>query len=397
MPIAPPHARCQAQSLKEPLNELHVQPPDDTLTRSRDETFPQPLARLLTWPSPHSLPDADPTRRALLRRASALTLGATSAALGAWPARAAPEGEAKAEAQAEAGVTEGRWHDRSRLRDIPWRLRLPDGDGAVALVVFSHGLGGSLDGGTEWAQAWAEAGVATLHLQHAGSDRAIWRGGLPAVKAAATAEQLVERAHDVQFAVEQLLKLRQDRNGPWSRVRPEALGMAGHSFGAQTTLAVAGRDYQVRGAPDLSESHFKAFAAFSPSVGHGAGGIKGITRPMLCLTGSLDGNPLGPERDGRYRRAVYDALPAGAKAQLWLEGADHMSLGGAGERGAGFGQRLLGRPRERAPERLAAHHAALVKSISTDWWRWRLLDDEAAMTRLKAPKGLDADDEWLQG
>jgi len=387
MPIAPPHARCQVQSLNEPLNEPHIQP--------LDETFTRPLARSLTWPSPHSLPDADPTRRALLRRASALTLGATSAALGAWPALAAPEGEAKAEA--EAGVTEGRWHDRSRLRDIPWRLRLPEGDGAVALVVFSHGLGGSLDGGTEWAQAWAEAGVATLHLQHAGSDRAIWRGGLPAVKAAATAEQLVERAHDVQFAVEQLLKLRQDRNGPWSRVRPEALGMAGHSFGAQTTLAVAGRDYQVRGAPDLSESHFKAFAAFSPSVGHGAGGIKGITRPMLCLTGSLDGNPLGPERDGRYRRAVYDALPAGAKAQLWLEGADHMSLGGAGERGAGFGQRLLGRPRERAPERLAAHHAALVKSISTDWWRWRLLDDEAAMTRLKAPKGLDADDEWLQG
>ena len=387
MPIAPPHARCQVQSLNEPLNEPHIQP--------LDETFTRPLARSLTWPSPHSLPDADPTRRALLRRASALTLGATSAALGAWPALAAPEGEAKAEA--EAGVTEGRWHDRSRLRDIPWRLRLPEGDGAVALVVFSHGLGGSLDGGTEWAQAWAEAGVATLHLQHAGSDRAIWRGGLPAVKAAATAEQLVERAHDVQFAVEQLLKLRQDRNGPWSRVRPEALGMAGHSFGAQTTLAVAGREYQVRGAPDLSESHFKAFAAFSPSVGHGAGGIKGITRPMLCLTGSLDGNPLGPERDGRYRRAVYDALPAGAKAQLWLEGADHMSLGGAGERGAGFGQRLLGRPRERAPERLAAHHAALVKSISTDWWRWRLLDDEAAMTRLKAPKGLDADDEWLQG
>lgn len=387
MPIAPPHARCQAQSLNEPLNEPHIQP--------LDETFTRPLARSLTWPSPHSLPDADPTRRALLRRASALSLGATSAALGAWPALAAPEGEAKAEA--EAGVTEGRWHDRSRLRDIPWRLRLPEGDGAVALVVFSHGLGGSLDGGTEWAQAWAEAGVATLHLQHAGSDRAIWRGGLPAVKAAASAEQLVERAHDVQFAVEQLLKLRQDRSGPWSRVRPEALGMAGHSFGAQTTLAVAGRDYQVRGAPDLSESHFKAFAAFSPSVGHGAGGIKGITRPMLCLTGSLDGNPLGPERDGRYRRAVYDALPAGAKAQLWLEGADHMSLGGAGERGAGFGQRLLGRPRERAPERLAAHHAALVKSISTDWWRWRLLDDEAAMTRLKAPKGLDADDEWLQG
>ena len=48
-------------------------------------------------------------------------------------------------------------------------------------------------------------------------------------------------------------------------------------------------------------------------------------------------------------------------------------------------------------EKLAAHHAALIKSISTDWWRWRLLEDEAALTRLKAPKGLDPKDEWLQG
>lgn len=337
------------------------------------------------------LPD-DPTRRALLQRASLLT-----AALGAsawWPASAQSR---SASAPAASGVVEGQWRDPSRLRDIPWRLRLPEGGQPVALVVFSHGLGGSLDGGTEWGQAWAEAGIATLHLQHAGSDRAIWRGGLPAVKAAASVEQLIDRGHDVQFAVEQLLKLQKERQGPWARVRPEALGMSGHSFGAQTTLAVAGRDFQVRSAPDLSESHFKAFAAFSPSAGHFPGGIKGITRPMLCLTGSLDGNPLGQERDGRYRREVYQMLPAGAKAQLWLEGADHMSFGGGGERGQGFAQRALGRAREGAPEKLAAHHAALIKAISTDWWRWRLLEDEDAATRLKSPKGLNADDEWLQG
>jgi predicted dienelactone hydrolase len=350
----------------------------------------------------------DPARRALLKRASAFA--ATTTALGAttWlPARAQSAPDAAKAASAansssasnagSAGVQQGVWRDQARLRDIPWRLRLPEGDRPVALVVFSHGLGGSLDGGTEWGQAWAEAGIATLHLQHAGSDRAIWRGGLQGVKAAASAEQLIERGHDVQFAVEQLLKLQKDGNGPWARVRPEALGMSGHSFGAQTTLAVAGRDFQERSAPDLSESHFKAFAAFSPSAGYFPGGIKGITRPMLCLTGSLDGNPIGQERDGRYRRAVYDTLPAGAKAQLWLEGADHMSFGGGGERGAGLGQRLLGRGREPVPEKLAAHHEAIIKSVSTDWWRWRLLEDEAALTRLKAPKGLDTKDEWLQG
>jgi len=331
----------------------------------------------------------DPVRRALLQRASVVTTAAAALGLTACVA-------ARAQGAPEAGVQQGSWRDPSRLRDIPWRLRLPEGDRPVALVVFSHGLGGSLDGGTEWGRAWAEAGIATLHLQHAGSDRAIWRGGLQGVKAAASAQQLIERGHDVQFAVEQLLKLQKAGDGPWARVKPAALGMSGHSFGAQTTLAVAGRDFQARGAPDLTESHFKAFAAFSPSAGHLPGGLKGITRPMLCLTGSLDGNPLGQERDGQYRRAVYDTLPAGAKAQLWLEGADHMSFGG-GERGAGFGQRLLGRQRERAPEQLAAHHAALIRSISTDWWRWRLLEDEDAFARLKSPKGLDPQDEWLQG
>lgn len=331
----------------------------------------------------------DPLRRALLRRASSWSALCAASAATVWL-------PALAQQPPDSGVQQGQWRDQSRLRDIPWRLRLPEGDRPVPLVVFSHGLGGSLDGGTEWARAWAEAGVATLHLQHPGSDRAIWRGGLPAVKAAASAEQLIERGHDVQFAVEQLLKLQKERQGPWARVRPDALGMSGHSFGAQTALATAGRDFQLRSAPDLTVSAFKAFAAFSPSAGHFPGSIKSITRPMLCLTGSLDSNPLGQERDGRYRRAVYDALPAGAKAQLWLEGADHMSFGG-GERGAGFGQRLLGRERERAPEKLAAHHEALIKSITTDWWRWRLLDDEGASARLKSPKGLNADDEWLQG
>lgn len=360
----------------------------------------------------------DKTRRELLKAGSAVFLGTATATSG-WAAsanstsastaaadggRAAHErgdraSGADAASATPAGMTieQGVWRDPQRSRDIPWRLRLPAGDQPVALVVFSHGLGGSLDGGTEWALAWAEAGIATLHLQHAGSDRAIWSGGLRGVKAAASAEQLVERGHDVQWAVSSLLRLQQAGDGPWRRVRPDALGMSGHSFGAQTTLAVAGRDFQAARALDLTDSHFKAFAAFSPAVGAFSGGLKGLTRPMLCLTGSLDGNPLGQERTGDYRRAVYAALPAGAKAQLWLDGADHMSFGGGGERGAGFGQRLLGRQREQAPQTLAAHHAAVIKAVTTDWWRARLLDDEDATQRLKSPKGLARGDEWTQG
>lgn len=292
------------------------------------------------------------------------------------------------------------WRDDERQRDIPWRLRLPEnrsGAGTVPLIVFSHGLGGSLDGGAEWSRAWAEAGFATLHLQHAGSDRAIWAGGMRAVKAAASAEQLVARCRDVRFAVTQLLQLRDKGEAGWVRIRPDALGMSGHSFGAHTTLAVAGREFPMKLGAELAEPRFKAFAAFSPAAGMAPEGLKAITRPMLCLTGSLDGDPLGQERSGNYRRAVYDTLPAGAKAQLWLEGADHMTFGGNGEPGAGFGQRLAGRQRAEAPQKLAAHHAAVIKPVTTDWWLARLLNDSAAFARLKTPAGLARGDAWQQG
>lgn len=297
-------------------------------------------------------------------------------------------------------VTQGVWRDTGRQRDIPWRLRMPDtatASGAVPLIVFSHGLGGSLEGGAEWSRAWAEAGLATLHLQHAGSDRAIWAGGLKAVKAAASVEQLLARCRDVRFAVAQLLQLQQAGETGWARVRPDALGMSGHSFGAHTTLAVAGRAFPARLGSDLAEPRFKAFAAFSPAAGSNPDGLRTITRPMLCMTGSLDGDPLGSERSGDYRRAVYDHLPPGAKAQLWLEGADHQTFGGSGEVGAGRAARLAGRGRPEAPVALADHHRAVIRAVTTDWWRAWLLDDAAAAQRLKSPQGLAAGDAWQQG
>lgn len=362
----------------------------------------------------------DPVRRRLLQAAALTMTGA--AALRPAPAKAAPPAAPPAAPTAPSPATpapsssassppstsssssssttsgetvlEGHWRDPSRARDLPWRLRLPEGDGAVALVVFSHGLGGGVEAGTRWARAWADAGIATLHLQHPGSDRALRAGGPDSLRRAATPEQLAERAADVHLALDELLRAHQAGQGPWARVRADALGMAGHSFGAQTALAVAGRDFRAPGAADLTESRFKAFAAFSPAAGHAAGGLKGVTRPMLCLTGSRDANPIGPEPDGRHRRAVYDTLPAGAKAQLWVHGADHATLSG------GPARRDAARPHDTPAASGASpddHVSALIASISTDWWLARLMDDEGATERLRRPRGLRPADEWMQG
>lgn len=317
-----------------------------------------------------------------LHRRHLLTLAAASVAQPAF-------------AQGSA-VTEFRWIDASRKRELPVRLRLPSGVSHPPLVLFSHGLGGNLDAGADWSEAWARAGLATLHLQHHGSDTEVLREDGPrGLRKAADWEQLIARAEDVRFVLDEL----QRRRAELPALNLDAIGMSGHSFGAHTTLAVAGQAFPLhRGR--LDDPRPRAFAAFSPSPGHSRdAAFRGITRPMLCLSGTLDGDPLGFGRDkahdGSFRREVYAALPKGDKAELWLDAADHMSFGGQtlSERAA----RHLPRRLERQPQTVAQaeRHRALIAAVTTDWWRAHLLGDAAARERLRrGPVELGPKDEW---
>ena len=318
-----------------------------------------------------------------------------------WAERRAERRGSPASAPAardEAGTEALRWVDPSRQRERPLRLRLPAGAERVPLVLFSHGLGGNVEAGRDWAQAWADAGIATLHLQHPGSDTEVLRQGGPrALQKAASAEQLEARARDVRFVLDELARRQAAGDPALARLRLDAIGMAGHSFGGHTTLAVAGQTYGRRGPAPLADPRPRAFAAFSPSPpARGDGGFAGIDRPVLCLTGSLDTDPFakaGSERAtrGDHRRQVYDALPSGRgrKAELWLDGADHATFSGNAQ-----GQRSR-RPRPDAPVAQADRHHALIRATSTDWWRAHLLDDADARQRLsQAPAGLGPQDAW---
>lgn len=333
----------------------------------------------------------------------------------------APAGSTAARSADADATLDGYFTDASRQRDIPWRLRLPAGDGPVAWVIFSHGLGGGLAAGTLWAQAWAQAGIATLHLQHQGSDTDVWRGGEAMLRQAASGQQLVQRALDVRAAMDQVQRLAAAAGGTggaaagatndagrtaWHRLRIDALGLAGHSFGAHTTMAVAGQRYfSPAGAAtgvSLADPRPRAFAAFSPSPTAGstpALSFGAIARPMLCLTGSVDTDPLAQAdaeraRRGDYRRAVFDGLPAGDKAELWLDGADHMTFGG--QQVDVLPARLARRPTSAREQ--AQRHNGLIMAASTLWWRAQLLGDMAARQALAAgPAGLMAADAWRRG
>jgi len=300
---------------------------------------------------------------------------------------------ARAGAQATA-AEDFSWIDSQRRRELPLRVRWPAGDGPCPLVLYSHGLGGSREGGEAWADVWNQAGLAVLQLQHPGSDRAVWREGISGLRAAASAQQLLARVADVRFVLDELS--RRASQPTWSRVRHDAIGFAGHSFGAVTAQALAGQRFALAGS--LADARIKAFVALSPSPGRDALPIEqqfaGITRPFLVVTGSLDGDPLGQGRgaDGEWRARVYDGLPPGKRGLLWLDGADHMSFAG----NAGLPLRWAGVGLERdagALQREAAQHSIVARVTAIWWLRW-LADDAYAQMAMHGRMGLGPGERW---
>lgn len=306
-----------------------------------------------------------------------------------------------AAARADAGFTDLRWNDRSGDRVLPVRIRWPAGDGPCGLVIFSHGLGGNLEAGGIWAEAWQAAGFAVLNLQHPGSDDSIWKDGLRGMRRGAQPEQFLARVADARFVLDELERRHGDPD--WRRVRLGAIGFSGHSFGAQLTQAIAGETRSATrpgsvGRGPLADPRPRAFAAFSPGFNpHGAEAahvapqhFAGIDRPFLCLTGTNDDATIVGHSPNAARRAVYDALPPGARAELVLDGADHITFGGQART-----PKWRRRPTV-ALEREADHRDAVVR-ITADWWRWRLLGDATAADRLQRPAGLGAGDRWRSG
>ena len=287
-------------------------------------------------------------------------------------------------------VLDETWHDTARSRALPMRIRVPGTPGPWPVVVYSHGLGGSREGGDAWGQAWCQAGIMVLHVQHPGSDGDVFRQGMQALRAAASAEQLRSRVADVRFVLDELARRQRSGTAPWPHARLDAIGMAGHSFGARTTQALAGERFPV--ATPLAEPRFQAFMAFSPSS-HASRPVReafgAVQRPFFAITGSHDGDPFGAFASGESRARVFEGLPSGQRALLWLDGADHSSFAGNVE------QRIAGRGLlQREPVALSretAHHA-LVARLSTLWWRWRLAGDAAAWESGKTQAGLTRGD-----
>ncbi len=187
----------------------------------------------------------------------------------------APAGEnpgyKKAPGSHEVGTVLYDWQDVKRGRSVPVKVYYPaDMAAPLPLVIFSHGLGGSREGYEYLGRHWASHGYISLHVQHIGSDDAVWRGRdqpMPSLRdAAIRPENAVNRARDVSFVLDEMARLNRAPGLFQGRVDLERVGLAGHSFGANTTLVAAGQVFILPGGQTIGFAEPRIKAAIPMSA-----------------------------------------------------------------------------------------------------------------------------------
>ena len=215
------------------------------------------------------------------------------------------------------------WIDEVRRRPVPVRLYLPNQAAPSKqspLVVFSHGLGGSRDGYSYFGSYLAQQGVASLHLQHVGSDRSLWFGNIfnlvERLTNAAQDQEALARVEDFRFAIDFLGK-----SHLAERVDTNRVIAAGHSYGANTTLLVAGarvprkgalvdtRDHRVHGAILISAPRFYGEGNFQEI-------LASVDVPSLHITATGDAIRLPGFYSGVEDR--LDIFTATGSKNKWL-------------------------------------------------------------------------------
>lgn len=223
-------------------------------------------------------------------------------------------------------------------RDLPTRLFWPtEGDGPFPVVVFSHGFSSSPGAYYDLLESWAAAGVVvaapTFPLTSEGS--------------ALVDEGVLDQPADVSFVLTQVLALDAGDSELAGRIDGSRVAVAGHSLGAMTTLGLLDaccRDPRVTAAMVLSGT-LQAFGATATAPGV----------PTLFVHGTAD--EVLPVADGE---AAY-AAALGPKALVELPGGTHSA------------------PYDDPSDR----YSAAVGTLTTDFLRWTLLDDAAALAAVR--------------
>lgn len=274
--------------------------------------------------------------------------------------------------------------DEDRDREVPIKVYLPvRAIGPLPTVLVSHGLGGTRDGLSYLGQHWASHGYVCVHMQHIGSDESVWRD-VPAKdrlkamrRAAMTPQVAIDRAMDVPFVLDELTRLNTTEDSKLSGiVDMNNVAIAGHSFGAWSTMAAGGMTVGGQRGKSYADERIKCMIPLSPPVAASKRQrevtYRTLSIPALFMTGTLDTSVINNTK-AEDRLIPYQLMPGPSKQGqpkylINFDGADHMTFSGETKR------RLRGKV---SLEDNKAFHRIILQSTTAFLDRY-LREDEAA-------------------
>lgn len=267
-------------------------------------------------------------------------------------------------------------HDASRNKDLDVALSYPvKGTGPFPVIIFSHGFGASNRAYEALASYWTTYGYVVIRPAHADAgqirDAALeemlrfnrdaraqqQRGTRPSstpppTSTAAPSQpppfrpnpmeaiwdkerepQWTDRVRDVKLVIDSLGDLETRFPELKGKMDHNKIGVGGHSYGALTTMLIAGAHTFTTPPVTGADPRVKAGLAMSPQgvfdkLGLTAESWRDVKIPMMYMTGSLDRGSVEGQ-DAEWRRTAFTNSPAGDKYFVLIEGARHSSFAGS--------------------------------------------------------------------
>jgi predicted dienelactone hydrolase len=185
----------------------------------------------------------------------------------------------------------------------------------------------------------------------------------------------VNRPLDISFIIDSLPSIAANVPALREKMDRGRIGVAGHSFGAYTAMAVAGAVIHLPGGKTrtFGDDRVKAFIAMSPQgqggLGFWADSWAPISRPMLTVSGSEDRELGGGSPSERLQ--PFKHMPPGGKFHVTVAGVTHMDFGD---------RRLDGTP---SPEK----YHEFIKRVGLAFWDAALRDGDPSLAALALALG----------
>lgn len=237
---------------------------------------------------------------------------------------------------------------------LPVRAVWPEGEGALPVIVFSHGVHANREAYKPLVEHWARHGYLVVQPTHDDTGPA-------------NMSSVLGRAREVSLVLDRVSVLVDKDPRLKARVDLDRVGVGGHSFGGHTAMLVGGLEMT---HPDtgrrerVADSRIDALVVISPAGTDPAvqpDAWDGLVNPALLVVGSEDVS----KRTGKgaaWRLEAWSHVRDGWL--LWIEGADHDY--------GGIADRVRGR----------RSHASMVQATTLRFWDATLKADAASVAWL---------------